>query len=156
MIELQPIRPAEYDRWLAKTVGEYADEKVRAGNWPAEGALERSQQEFRDLLPDGPATPKNHLFSLHDPATNQNVGVVWIALVDRGPKPIAFVYDFIVFDEFRRRGYASQALQALEAKVREFGLDTISLHVFGHNHAAIALYQKQGYIPTNINMSKKL
>ena len=44
----------------------------------------------------------------------------------------------------------------LEDKVRELGLDSISLHVFGHNHAAIALYQAAGYETTDLHMVKKL
>ncbi len=47
-----------------------------------------------------------------------------------------------------------QAFQALEIKVRELGLHTIALHVFGHNHAARAMYEKLGYITTNVQMLK--
>ena len=72
------------------------------------------------------------------------------------PHPYGFIYDLRIYDEYQRRGYARQAMLALETKVRELGLDTISLHVFGHNHAAKALYDQLGYEVTNINMSKKL
>ncbi len=64
--------------------------------------------------------------------------------------------DLAIFEQHRRRGYASEALRLLEEKVREQGLDTISLHVFGHNHAARELYEKSGYAVTNVNMSKKI
>jgi len=47
-------------------------------------------------------------------------------------------------------------MQALEERVRHLGLSTISLHVFGHNHAARALYEKLGYVTTNVMMSKTL
>lgn len=66
------------------------------------------------------------------------------------------MYDFLVYEPYRRCGYGWQALQALEQNVRALGLDTIGLHVFGHNHAARALYEKAGYEVTNINMAKKL
>jgi ribosomal protein S18 acetylase RimI-like enzyme len=47
-------------------------------------------------------------------------------------------------------------LAELENVAREKGVEKIGLHVFGHNAAARALYQKVGYIETNVNMSKKI
>ncbi len=47
-------------------------------------------------------------------------------------------------------------MRLLEKKVREQGFDTVSLHVFGHNHAGRELYEKSGYVVTNVNMSKKI
>jgi ribosomal protein S18 acetylase RimI-like enzyme len=74
----------------------------------------------------------------------------------RAPPPSAVIYDFVVYEEFRRRGYGRQTLTALEEKAKELGLDTISLHVFGHNQSAIALYQQAGYETTSLYMAKKL
>lgn len=44
----------------------------------------------------------------------------------------------------------------VEAEGHERGLTGIALHVFGQNTGAQALYQKLGYLPTNINMFKQL
>ena len=62
----------------------------------------------------------------------------------------------MIYEEYRRRGYGRQTLAALDEKAKELGLDTISLHVFGHNQAAIALYQQAGYQTTSLYMAKKL
>ena len=48
------------------------------------------------------------------------------------------------------------ALLALEAKVKELGIDKIALHVFAHNHVARALYEKAGFEITGIYLTKKL
>jgi ribosomal protein S18 acetylase RimI-like enzyme len=159
MITLQPMTPAEYEPWLSAEIQAYADEKVQAGNWTVAEALERSAEEHRKLLPRGLDTPDNWLYMIMpnsapgaEPAA---VGVLWLAVPPWKP-PQAFVYDFLIYEPYRRRGYARQALLALEEKVRALGLDTIGLHVFGHNHAARALYEKAGYEITNINMAKKL
>ena len=69
MIELQPMSPAEFQVYLERSIAEYADDKVKAGNWPQEGALERSRQEFNKYLPQGLDTPANFLRSLTDPET---------------------------------------------------------------------------------------
>jgi ribosomal protein S18 acetylase RimI-like enzyme len=85
--------------------------------------------------------PKNHyLFSLEDDHAGVKVGIIWFAVRDKASHPSAFIYDFVIYEEFRRRGYGRQTLTGLEEKAKELGLDTISLHVFGHNQAAIALY----------------
>jgi RimJ/RimL family protein N-acetyltransferase len=158
-VKLVPMSQSEYAAWHKNSVEEYADEKVKAGNWDADGALERSLDEHRKLLPQGLASPNNYLYTIQAEPTPGAppvaVGVVWLALPDWKP-PLAFVYDFLVYEPYRRRGYGLQALQALEQNVRALGLATIGLHVFGHNQAARALYEKAGYEVTNINMAKKL
>ncbi len=157
MIQLLPMTPAEYQAWLAQAVDDYAYDKVRSGAWQAEDAVERSRVEFQKLLPDGLASKDNYLYSIwsDDAPLDVPVGVLWMAVPPWKP-PLAFVFDFIIFEPYRRRGYATQALLALEDKVRALGLATIGLHVFGHNHAARALYEKAGYEVTDINMAKKL
>ncbi|HEU5369826.1 MAG TPA: GNAT family N-acetyltransferase, partial [Ktedonobacterales bacterium] len=65
-------------------------------------------------------------------------------------------YDVRIDEAFRRRGYASQAFLELEHKARNLGAARISLHVFGNNHAAIDMYTKLGYEPTNVLMAKTL
>ncbi len=71
-------------------------------------------------------------------------------------QPVAFVYDFSIDEEFRRRGYGKQALLVLEAKVKELGIDKIALHVFAHNHVAKASYEDAGFETTGIYMKKNL
>lgn len=71
-------------------------------------------------------------------------------------QPLAFIYDFLIHEEFHRRGFGKQALLALEAKVKELGIAKIALHVFAHNRAARALYEKTGIEITGIYMTKEL
>jgi len=66
------------------------------------------------------------------------------------------VYDIVIQQEYRRRGHAMRALQALEVEASLLGLAGAALQVFGYNEGAIALYRKLGFEPTNINMYKAL
>ncbi|MSP14518.1 MAG: GNAT family N-acetyltransferase [Chloroflexi bacterium] len=156
MIRLVPMNGEDFQSWLVQTIQEYAAEKVQAGNWSASNALELSQSEFQELLPDGLSTKNQYLFTLVDADLAEKVGMIWFALLARRSGREVFIYDFVVFEPFRRRGYGAQALYALEEKVKELGINRICLHVFGHNHAARALYEKVGYAITNINMSKQI
>ena len=156
MLELIPMTEAEFTAYLAGAIKNYADEKVKAGNWPSEGALGRSEYDYLSLLPEGVASKGQHLFSLEDAATGQNVGMIWFAVGEQDGQQIAFICDFLVHEAFRGRGYGKEALRALEQKVKALGITSISLHVFGHNCAAWALYEKLGYEVTNVNMTKQL
>ena len=69
---------------------------------------------------------------------------------------IAYVFDLVIKPAYRRQGHARRAFEALEHQVRALQLDGISLHVFGHNAAARALYESLGYAPTNIMMFKSI
>jgi ribosomal protein S18 acetylase RimI-like enzyme len=85
----------------------------------------------------------------------QVVGQLWVAIVER-PRRHAFVYNLEIDEAHRRRGYGEGAMRAAEDEARRLGVDTIRLHVFGHNTRARPLYDKLGYEPTNIMMSKTL
>ena len=155
MVHLIPMTEGEFQLYLQTAVREYAEEHVKAGNWHPDDALEKSEKEFQSYLPDGLATLNQYLYTIEDESPAK-VGLIWLAAMNQGAQRFAFIYDFVIYASFRRKGYGQQALLAAEEKVKALGLDTISLHVFGHNRAAIALYEKAGYEITNLQMSKKL
>jgi ribosomal protein S18 acetylase RimI-like enzyme len=144
---------AEYETWLAGAVSGYAADKVASGQWSKDESLELARREHAELLPQGLASPGNHLFRLLTDS-RESVGDLWIAETTKFGLPIAYVYSVEIAEQHRRKGYAHQAFQALEQEIRTMGLHGIALHVFGHNQAARALYSKLGYEPTNINLFK--
>ena len=156
MLDFIPMTSAQYETWSEASVAGYAEENVVSGRWTRDEAHQRSEQEFATLLPGGLATADNHLFSIVDDQIPDPIGMIWFAAVWEGARRHAFVYDFQIFEAYRRRGYGTQALLRLDDAVREMGLNVISLHVFAHNRAARDLYGKVGYRETNIMMSKEL
>jgi ribosomal protein S18 acetylase RimI-like enzyme len=155
-MRLIPMGEDDFRSYQENEIREYAEEKIRSGAWSPEKAYELSVETHRRLLPEGLATPGQYIFSIRDEDLGQNVGAIWFARYEEGGKRLAFIYDIIIFEQFRRRGYGTQAMLALEEKVKEVGLDTIALHVFSHNQIAQALYKKVGYEITDINMAKIL
>lgn len=156
MARLVPMTASEFEIYLQNAVESYAQEHVSAGNWSPAEALQNSRDEYNQLLPDGVASPKQHLFMIEDSQTGVKVGLIWFAERPQASRPSAFIYDFLIYDEFRKKGYGTQALVALEEKVQELGLEAIALHVFGHNKNAIGLYQKVGYEITDLHMVKRV
>ena len=157
-IELALMTQEAYGPWLAEAIREYAGDLAINNGLSPEAALARSARDFNELLPQGPATPKHHVYSIlaapEPRSARRPIGVIWFA--ERDNPPCAFVYDFMVDAAYRGRGYGAQALLAIEAKVKALGLKRIGLHVFGHNHGARRLYERLGYQITNINMAKDL
>jgi ribosomal protein S18 acetylase RimI-like enzyme len=156
MVRLVPMNETEFQAYLDLVLPAYAQDHARAGNFSAENALELAKLQVQQILPDGLATQNQYFFYIEDETLANRVGVLWFAVQNRGSGPIAFVYDVRVYEEFQRRGYGTQAFQVLEEKAQEMGLTTISLHVFGHNHPARAMYKKLGYVETDVMMSKTI
>lgn len=156
MTRLEPMTQARYDAWLESTIRDYAAEKVASGNYPDDGtSLERSKAEFDRLLPHARETEGHELRSMVDDE-GRDVGYLWFTIEDRPPGRVVFIYDIAVEPEFRRRGHAQAALAYTEAYAREHGCVGVSLHVFGHNTGARALYLKAGYEETNVIMLKRV
>lgn len=156
MISLIAIEQNDFEIFLEHQIVEYAREKVKSGNWLAEQALEKSRAEYTGLLPDGLQTKDQLIFTIFNEETRTKLGVLWVQVKLAEPNRRPFICDFIIDPQFRGQGFGKQALQALDTKMEEMGVESISLHVFAHNTGAIALYKKMGYEVTNLYMGKKL
>jgi ribosomal protein S18 acetylase RimI-like enzyme len=155
MIRLEPMDEATYADWRDTTVREYAEEKVESGNWPASDALERSEQSFTELLPDGRSSAGHELRSMIND-DGERVGYAWFVPEDRPFGRVAFVYDIAVDPAHRRKGYAQQALSEIDAFARANGCVGVQLHVFGGNLGARQLYLRAGFVETDVTMIKRV
>ena len=150
MLKLEPLQQDDFERFLEHEIREYAADHVRNGNWPEDGAVERSQKEFESLLPDGIHSKDQYLWSLTD--GEKKVGVLWVQVKDQK----AFIYDFVIDEAWRGKGYGKQALTAMDEQLKSMDVESVSLHVFGDNITAQELYKKMGYQITGIHMKKEL
>ena len=154
MSKLVPMTQIECDVFLERTIPEYAEDKVRAGQWDASDALERSRREFLDYLPNGVKTKNQYLYTIFD--DEQAVGLIWLSANPNDPAQNGFISELYVDEKYRGKGYGKQAMLLIEEKARELGLKSIGLHVFGVNQAARNLYEAVGYEITSLNMKKVL
>jgi ribosomal protein S18 acetylase RimI-like enzyme len=155
MIRLEPMDETTFEAWMEASIRDYAQGKVEAGNWPADGALERAEAECAALLPDGRATFGHQIRSIVNP-TGERVGHAWFVPEDRPFGRVVYIYDIAVDPAYRRQGYARAALAEIEAFAREHGCVGVQLHVFGSNTGARELYQRAGYVETNVTMLKRV
>jgi ribosomal protein S18 acetylase RimI-like enzyme len=151
MVHLNPMQQADFEVYLERGIREYAEDHVRNGNWQAAGALEKSKREFEHYLPDGIRSKDQYLYTIVDEQGNK-IGVLWVQVKDYK----AFVFDFLIEENFRGQGFGKQALTALDETLRSMDVDSVGLHVFGDNIAAQELYKKAGFQITGIHMKKTL
>lgn len=154
MVRLVHMTESEFEIYLEKAVAEYAADKAGAGDWSEEEALERSRESYHGLLPQGVKTENNSLFRIQLEESGEKVGMIWMK--HEVPRPHGFIYDIVLDETQRGKGYGKQAMLALEEFAKGLGMETLALHVFAHNTAAMKLYKGLGYEVTSQNMTKKL
>lgn len=156
-MQLIPMNEETFRNWLERFIPHYGQEHVRTGRWSAEKATYLAKGEIDQALPEGLLTKDHYFFSLVTEDLKQPVGMVWFSIRSRpSGKRSIYIYNIEIDEPFRRHGYASEAFHMLEIKAQESGANEIALHVFGHNFAARALYEKLGYETTSLYMAKQL
>jgi ribosomal protein S18 acetylase RimI-like enzyme len=152
MVKLVKMQQSDFEPYLERGIHEYAADHVRNGNWTAEEALEKSRKQFEELLPEGVNSKDQFLYSIVDEETSNKMGLLWVQVRSQN----AFIYDFIIDEEFRGKGFGKQALTAMDEELKSMNVKSVGLHVFGDNHNAQELYKKMGFLITGMHMKKKL
>ncbi|MDC3414160.1 GNAT family N-acetyltransferase [Aquibacillus sp. 3ASR75-11] len=150
-VRLEKMNSVEFQQYLSYAIKNFADEQIKSGIWEQQGSISRAKNEYIKLLPEGEKTENNNLFTIRD--GDQEVGMIWLA---QRTNEKGFIYDINIWEGNQGKGYGKQAMKELEIAAKKIGLKSIGLHVFGHNKVARDLYEKLGYIETNIRMEKTL
>lgn len=151
MVRLEKMTANDYQRYLNEAIKTYASEHVKAGNWDEVEAIGKATEEYERLLPEGENTKDHHLFNIMD--EKKEVGMIWLG---QRTKEKGFIYDINIWEGNQGRGYGKKAMKEIEIVAKTLGMEIVRLHVFGHNKAARGLYEKIGYIKTDLVMEKKI
>jgi ribosomal protein S18 acetylase RimI-like enzyme len=151
MVKLEPLQQEDFEQFLEHGIRGYAEDHVRNGNWSAEESFERSRKQFEHNLPDGIHSKDQYLYSIID-ERGDKIGVLWVQVKDQK----AFIFDFVIDEAYRGKGYGKQALAAMDEKLKSMDVESVGLHVFGDNIIAQELYKKAGFQITDIQMKKTL
>ena len=146
---LLPLTNQEFDVWAKRCKEDYVQDKMRAHSYSRSEAETIAEDDFSSMLSMGLETPNNFVLKLVE--AGLEVGYLWFCIRDTK----AFLCDFIIEEEFRRRGLGQAAMKAFEAIVQRLGLEKIGLHVFGFNSQAIELYKSLGFVITDLTMEKR-
>lgn len=154
MVRLEPMTEEQYQAYRATASDDYARNIAASGAMPLPEAQQKAADDFARLLPDGLATPGNHLWTAYDGA--DEVGSLWLKLEQKSDGLHAFGADFAVHAPLRRRGYGRAMIELALAKCRQLGVVSVGLNVFGFNSGARRLYEQMGFEVTSIQMHKRL
>lgn len=153
MVHLKPMTEEVFRTWRDSSIKSFAQEKIAAGTWTTEEALSKANEAFAELLPNDLHTEHHYLYEIADDQLS-TVGYIWAAVEANCQS--AFLYDIVIFPQMQGKGYGKQAMLALEKNLQALGCSKLSLHVFGHNLIARSLYEKLGFIVTDLTLAKEL
>jgi ribosomal protein S18 acetylase RimI-like enzyme len=155
MIRLRRMSQSEYEDYYAKSVQSLAEELSKTGSFSFQDALVAAQKSFTSLLPDGyQKAIDQYLYTVLE--GERKIGVLWFGIKRDRSNPEAYVWDIVIEQGDRGKGYGKQAMLALEEEVKELGISRISLNVFEHNVKARQLYEQLNYKTLSRIMAKEL
>jgi diamine N-acetyltransferase len=137
-----------------------AEAEIREATAADVGALLRMMRRLAEHPPALPFDEGEVRAALEKFLGNAELGQAWLLWL--GEKPVgymiltlgysfefrgrdAFVDELYIEPEFRRRGLGRQAMEVLEKKARELGVNAVHLEVDRDNAAAAELYRRAGY-----------
>ena len=151
MLSLRKMTEKEYSLYYKELADRYIKELLSSGASDEENVKEMAEATIKRSLPKGYKSKGQYLFNVYK--DNENVGYVWYG--DRkGKDKEAFIYDLMIYEDYRNNGYGKEAIGLVEKHAKEKKYETISLHVFGQNEIAVKLYESLNYKPFSIHMSK--
>jgi ribosomal protein S18 acetylase RimI-like enzyme len=143
----------EYTAFMAATLPDYAADRARAEELPLEEEQAAASEQIAGLLPQGLQTP-NHYFWRVVTEEGAAVGSLWV--FHNAAQRRAFIYDIVIDEAQRGKGYGEATMRAMEEALRPMGVTHIALNVFGFNTTARALYDKLGYQVAATIMLKRI
>lgn len=154
MVKFDNMTKEEFEVYKAKLIQSYAETIARNMKRSPEAALASSEQQINSLLKDGVDTENHYIFNVVDQSTYEKVGILWVMANVQDNK--AFIFDIEMYENHQGKGYGKATLKELDSFVLSKGIRHIGLNVFADNPTAKALYDKCGYVVTNMNMVKEL
>jgi ribosomal protein S18 acetylase RimI-like enzyme len=151
-ITFEPFPPADLSEWIRETTIAYVDERVAGRDSRAE-AEGNANASIERLFPNGLPAPSQLVGRLM--LSNQVIGTLWIGWAQDDPQRW-WVWDVVIDQESRGRGYGRQAMQLAESLARDERALTMGLNVAGRNQVARSLYSSLGHQETAVQVRKAL
>ena len=144
----------EFSRYRKLSLESYAQDIAREFRRPIDVVRIEAKEQVERILRDGLSTPGHFLYNMLEKKTGETIGLIWFNVDD--DKKRAFLYDMLIYQPYRGKGYGKRTLELLETKLRDLGVTQFGLHVFAHNRVAIKLYKTHGFYTASFNMQKDI
>lgn len=153
-IDFRKMSLADFSRYRELSLESYSQDIARNFKRPIGEVRIEARRQVKQILKNGLSTRGHFLYNVLDRETGETVGLIWFK-VDKAKKR-AFLYDILIHEPYRGKGYGRRTLALIERKLSGLGVTQLGLHVFGHNQVAINLYKTQGFYTASFNMQKDL
>jgi ribosomal protein S18 acetylase RimI-like enzyme len=145
-IELRQMNFLEIQSYLQHSIREYAQAMFDLGEYPNFAtAFRASETEVMTYYNQSMPEDTHFAFHIVEKSSNQIAGILAFSFLWIKDHHIAFVDYIEIFPEFRRKGYAKQAMVWMEDYVRKHKLKVIDLNVMMNKAGARKLYEGLGY-----------
>ncbi|CAI1664208.1 putative N-acetyltransferase YycN [compost metagenome] len=153
MITLRDMNEEEFENYRSLFINEYAQDLQKNRGYLSEKALLKAIESIDTVLTKGVATPANQLWCIQQlDEPEQVIGYLWLSIT----RPSAWISDFYIYPNWRSRGFGSLALCVMKKLLKVMDIDEVGLRVAPENASAKAIYHKNGFHITGINMSQNL
>jgi ribosomal protein S18 acetylase RimI-like enzyme len=153
MLRLVPLSDQDLKVWLTAMWADYRQQLLITGFTSDEASLNIEQNE-KALFVNGAPNDDQRFFDVMDDETK--VGTLWLATREERSAGEWYVYDIVIDEEFRGKGFGRSTMQAAEDYVKSHGGTKLGLNVFGTNAVARGLYESLDYKTMTIGMRKDL
>ncbi len=139
------LHPEQHFSHLAETVEQYLSGETRL--WWVEPEKPCPTSKTSSFSPPAP-----------NPTVNSPVACLWVGnAIDQvqGDRH-AYIFLLYVMPDYRHQGIGTALMKWTETWAKNRGDRQIALQVFHHNNRALALYNKLGYQPQSMWMTKSL
>ncbi|MGN7410750.1 GNAT family N-acetyltransferase [Sporosarcina sp. SAFN-010] len=154
MIKLSNLDEVEFIRYKEFMISDNAEKITQNFNLTAEQALEESKMMMDDMFKDGLATEGQCVHKVIHADSNEHLGLLWYSVIPEING--AYLYHILIDENHRGKGFGTNTIEKLQDTLKEQGIKSIGLSVFGKNEGAYRLYKKLGYLNTRISMEKTL
>ena len=156
MIVLNKMNGVQFVEYCNYFIKDYAIEKEENYKITKNKAIKIASQELIDDLPEGINTKNNVLLciDLENGTDRKLIGYLWYKINVK--ESSIFIYDFLIFPEYRSIGYGKKSIAILENNLRKEKIYQIKLRVAYTNKRALDLYLELGFDITGINMVKNI
>ena len=125
MVHFEYLKEDEFPEYWRYSIESGMRDMQKAGFFDRDMTYEEAEKQFRKYLPDGLKTPGHHI--MHILNNESVVGNIWFEIRSRNVRE-AYLWDIIIFKEYRGKGYGRQSMTELESFAKKEGVKQMLIH----------------------------
>ena len=146
MFKLENMDLKSFQNYRKDALQRISKDYLESGVYNKGEASQMAEHLFTEMLPEGMNTPGQYLYNITK--NGKIIGTIWYGALNN-------VYGYIN-DILISEGYEIEALKLLEEDALKKGIKRLDLHTYTNNKSKLALFEKMGYHPYYLRLSKNL